>query len=111
MARGTTPAMPQRINLRLSDEVYEPYVILAQLLTGMGRPITATQLVREVVEGHVEQAEIVIAYARAALRGDEAAQRAVFEAMLAWHQAAIDVARAVEDAEGRHRVMGLSDEP
>ena len=86
---------------------------LAQLMTGLGRPMTATAIVRDLVETYLEQMEINIGYAEAALRGDTVAQEKLFNAMLALHQAQIDVARAVNDAEGRDREMGIGvrDEP
>jgi len=102
--------MEQRINLRLSNETYRPYERLAQLLTGLGRPITATQIVRDIVETYVEQMEINIAYAEAALRGDKVSQERLFDAMLDLHQAQLNASRAVQDAEGRNRVMGIGDE-
>ncbi len=93
--------MEERINLRLSSEVYRPYSRLAQLMTGLGHPITATGLVRILVESQVEQMEILIAYAEAALRGDKESAHEVYDQMLAWNQSTIDVARAVEESERR----------
>lgn len=95
------PRMEERINLRLSSEVYKPYVRLAQAITGMGHPMTATQLVRMLVEAQVEQTEMLCTYAEAALRGDVEARDAVFDAVLAWNESLINTARTVEHAERR----------
>ncbi len=93
--------MEERINLRLSSEVYKPYARLAQAFTGLGHPTTATQLVRMLVEAQVEQTEMLCAYAEAALRGDVQARDAVFDAVMAWNENQINTARTVENAERR----------
>ncbi len=93
--------MEERINLRLSSEVYKPYVRLAQAITGMGHPMTATQLVRMLVEAQVEQIEMLCSYAEAALRGDVEARDAVFDAVMAWNENQINTVRTVENAERR----------
>jgi hypothetical protein len=93
--------MEERINLRLSSEVYKPYARLAQAITGMGYPMTATRLVRVLVEAQVEQTEMLCAYAEAALRGNVEARNAVFDALMTWNENQIDTARTVENAERR----------
>jgi hypothetical protein len=93
--------MEERINLRLSSEVYKPYVRLAQAITGMGHPMTATQLVRMLVEAQVEQTEMLCTYAEAALGGDVEARDAVFDAVMAWNENQLNTARTVENAERR----------
>jgi predicted DNA-binding protein len=93
--------MEERINLRLSTEVYRPYERLAQLMTGLGQPTTATGLVRMLVEAQAEQTELVCVAAEAALRGDKEARNAVLDSVLSWNEAHIATARAVEAAERR----------
>jgi hypothetical protein len=91
--------MEERINLRLSSEVYKPYARLAQVITGLGHPLTATHLVRWLVEAQVEQVEMLCTYAEAAQRGDVAARDAVFDAVMSLNEAQIKTARTVEEAE------------
>jgi hypothetical protein len=91
--------MEERINLRLSTEVYRPYARLAQIMTGLGQPMTATGLVRMLVEAQVEQTEMICVAAEAALRGDKEARDAVLDAMLTWNEAHIATARTVEAAD------------
>ncbi len=105
---GVMPRMEERINLRLSSEVYKPYVRLAQAFTGMGYPMTATQLVRMLVEAQVEQTEMLCTYAEAALRGDVEARDAVFDAVMAWNENQINTARTVENAERRGAAAAAS---
>jgi hypothetical protein len=93
--------MEERINLRLSTEVYKPYVRLAQLMTGMGQPMTATGLVRLLVEAQAEQTEMLCTLAEAAIRGDKESQHEVFEAVMAWNESQINTARVVENADRR----------
>jgi predicted DNA-binding protein len=93
--------MEERINLRLSTEVYKPYERLAQLLTGMGQPMTATGLVRMLVEAQAEQTEMLCTAAEAAIRGDKEARNSVFDAVMAWNEAQIATARVVEAADRR----------
>ncbi len=95
------PRMEERINLRLSSEVYKPYLRLAQAFTGMGHPMTATRLVRMLVEAQVEQMEMLCTYAEAALRGDVEARDNVFETVMAWTENQINTARTMEHAERR----------
>jgi hypothetical protein len=100
--------MEQRINLRLKDEVYAPYERLAQLLTGLGQPTTATQLVRTLVEGNVETTELLCASAAAALRGDREAHDAVMDALHASQQSQIAAAQAATAAERRGAVAAVA---
>ncbi len=102
------PKMEERINLRLPTEVYAPYERLAQLLTGLGQPTTATQLVRTLVAGNVEQTTLLCASAAAALRGDQAAHDAVMDALHASQQAQLAAARAAVDAERRGTLAAVA---
>ncbi len=100
--------MEERINLRLSTEVYRPYARLAQLMTGMGQPMTATGLVRILVEAQAEQTELICVAAEAAIRGDKEARDQVLDSVLSWNEAHLATARAVEAAERRALVSDSS---
>jgi hypothetical protein len=88
----------ERVNLRLSSAALGPYVRLAGLITAIGFPISATQLIRAVIEAQLPQTELLCSYAEAALRGDKAAAHEVFDRVLSWNQGTIDAVRAAEDA-------------
>jgi predicted DNA-binding protein len=90
--------MEERVNLRLSSQVLEPYTRLASLITQAGMPMTATHLIRTFVEEHVEQVEYVCTYAELMVAGDKEAASKVFGAVMDWNQSTIDVARVANDA-------------
>jgi hypothetical protein len=98
--------MEERVNLRLSSEVYKPYARMAQLMTGAGHPVSVTTLIRWLVESQVEQAEIMVTYLQAVLRGDLDVGHELFSKMLDWNQSALDLARTVEVAEARRSRVG-----
>ncbi len=92
--------MEARVNLRLATETYTPYVKLAKLLTDTGIPMSATQLLRMLVEAQVEQTELLVTFGEAAVRGDRAAARKMWDAVMEWNQAELNVARAAGEVEG-----------
>lgn len=61
--------------------------------------MTATQLVRHVVEAQVEQTELMVAYFEAVLHGNLAEAHSLYGKVLDWNQATVEVARAAEAAE------------
>jgi hypothetical protein len=86
--------MDGRVNLRLDADTLALYTRFADLLTKVGTPMTATQLIRLFVEQQCEQVAYLCSCAERALEGDKGEAHKVFDAILDWNEAQIRVARA-----------------
>ncbi len=85
--------MEARVNLRLASTTLEPYERLAEMMTKVGTPMTATQLIRLLVEEQLEQVEYLCSCAERALAGDKDSAMKVYDAILDWNESQIRVAR------------------
>jgi predicted DNA-binding protein len=85
--------MEARVNLRLASTTLEPYERLAEMMTKVGTPMTATQLIRLLVEEQLEQVEYLCSCAERALAGDKESALKVYDAILDWNESQIRVAR------------------
>jgi predicted DNA-binding protein len=85
--------MDARVNLRLAAATLEPYERLAGMMTRVGTPMNATQLIRLLIEDQLEQVEYLCSCAERALAGDKDSALKVYDAILDWNESQIRVAR------------------
>jgi antitoxin component of RelBE/YafQ-DinJ toxin-antitoxin module len=98
--------MEARVNLRIANETYAPYIRLAAVISDMGIPMTPTHLIRLFLEAQVEQTEVLATLGEAAKRGDRDAARKLWDAVMDLNQAQLNVARAAAEVEGGLKAAG-----
>lgn len=86
----------ERVNLRLSSEVYEPYARLSQLVG-----ISVTQMMREFLTENLETVEALIVMAERAHAGDKEGAKTAYGSLLNLFRVQID----------HHQELDLPDRP
>lgn len=80
-----TAKLEERVNLRLSTEVYKPYARLAEL---MG--VTVTEVMRDCLSENLEVVETLVAMAEKAQAGDKEGSYTLVGSMIRMYRSYLD---------------------